>query len=63
MRYHPAVFAAKGNTPFPGDDPQQPIFSGTGKRIEVNSENVSLLEYDDERIWGSDLEERRISSL
>jgi hypothetical protein len=37
-----------GNTPFPGDDPQQPIFSGTGKRIEVNSENVSLLEYDDE---------------
>ncbi len=37
-----------GNTPFPGDAPQQPIFSGTGKRIEVNSENVSLLEYDDE---------------
>lgn len=42
-----------GNTPFQGDV-QQSFFSGTGKRIELNveltSENISLLEYDDEAV-------------
>ena len=37
------------DTAFQGDM-QQSFFSGNGKRIELNSENVSLLEYEDELV-------------
>ncbi|MFC1987522.1 hypothetical protein ACFLVH_03145 [Chloroflexota bacterium] len=42
------IVRVRGDAPFPGDNPQQPIFSGAGKRIELNSDNISVLEYNDE---------------
>ncbi len=42
------VVKARGDAAFPGDDPQQRFFSGTGKRIELSGENISVLEYEDE---------------
>lgn len=42
------VVKPRGDTAFPGDDPQRRFFSGAGKRIELNGENISVLEYEDE---------------
>jgi len=42
------IVKARGDTAFPANSPDEPIFSGTGRRIEVNSENISVLEYEDE---------------